>query len=160
MLRYFPCTIEKDVEDTKGSEDKPVDSKPKPAGSTMKPNGEKPGATEATKTPPSKGRGNRKMNTSKEMPPKPRLVDLANSTADQIKSNRPKDKDNSHPGESKGKVDDLGSSSRKRKDFDGDDDEKMDTSENDVGDTTKLDEGTTDTTADGKGKGVFNKEQI
>ena len=149
MLRYFPCTIEKDVEDTKGSEDSgEFDSKPKPTGSTMKPNDEKPGATEVTKTPRSKGRGNRKMNTSKEMLRKPRLVDLVNSTADQIKSNRPKDKDNSHPGD------------RKRKDFDGDDDEKMDTSENDVGDTTELDEGTTDTTADGKGKGVFNKEQI
>jgi hypothetical protein len=37
------------------------------------------------------------MHTSKEMPPKPRLLDLAESTANQTKSNRPKDKDNSHP---------------------------------------------------------------
>ena len=37
----------------------------------------------------------------------------------------------------------------------GDDEEKMDTLENDVGDTTKLTEGTTETTVDGKGRRVF-----
>jgi hypothetical protein len=40
-----------------------------------------------------------------------------------------------------------------------DDEEKMDTLENDVGDTTKLAEGTTETTVGGKGRRVFNKEQ-
>jgi hypothetical protein len=65
MLRHFPCTTEKDAEETKRSEDKPVVSKPRPTGSTVKPNDENPGTTEATKTSPSKGRGNRKMHTSK-----------------------------------------------------------------------------------------------
>jgi hypothetical protein len=41
----------------------------------------------------------------------------------------------------------------------GDDGEKMDALENDVGDTTKLAEGTTETTVGGKGRRVFNKEQ-
>jgi hypothetical protein len=40
-----------------------------------------------------------------------------------------------------------------------DEEEKMDTLENDVGDTTKLAEGTTETTVGGKGRRVFNKEQ-
>ena len=37
----------------------------------------------------------------------------------------------------------------------GDDEEKMDTLENDVGDTTKLAERTTETTVGGKGRRVF-----
>ena len=57
MLRYFPCTIEKDVEENEGSENKPVGSKTKSTGSTVKPNDEKPGTTEATITPLSKSRG-------------------------------------------------------------------------------------------------------
>jgi hypothetical protein len=40
-----------------------------------------------------------------------------------------------------------------------DDEKKMDSLENDVGDTTKLAEGTTETTVGGKGRRVFNKEQ-
>ena len=40
-----------------------------------------------------------------------------------------------------------------------DDEEKMDSLENDVGDTTKLAKGTTETTVGGKGRRVFNKEQ-
>jgi hypothetical protein len=36
----------------------------------------------------------------------------------------------------------------------------MDASENDVGDTTKLAEGTTENTVVGKGSRVFNKEQV
>jgi hypothetical protein len=158
MLRYFSCTTEKDVEETKGSEDKPVGSKPKPTGSTMKPNDEKPGATEAAKTSPSKGRGNRKTHTSNDAPPGRSLSGLLKRIKDLAKSNSPKDEDNSHPEGSKGKVDDSGSSSRKRKDVDGE--EKMDTSENDVGDTTKLVDGTTKTAIVGKGRRVFNKEQF
>jgi hypothetical protein len=61
MLQYFPCTIEKDVKETKWSKNyKPVGSKPKPTGSTVKPNDEKPGTTEATITPRSKSGGHGK----------------------------------------------------------------------------------------------------
>jgi hypothetical protein len=120
MLQYFPCTIEKDGEETKENEDKPVDSKPKLTGSTVKPNDEKPGTTETTKTFPSTGKGRRhkRINISKHMPPKPKmtLLNLSKSIADQTKSNSPKG--DSHPEESKGKVDDSGSSSRERKDVD------------------------------------------
>jgi hypothetical protein len=40
-----------------------------------------------------------------------------------------------------------------------DDEEKMHSLENDVGDTTKLAKGTTETTVGGNGRRVFNKEQ-
>jgi hypothetical protein len=42
----------------------------------------------------------------------------------------------------------------------GDDEEKMDTLENDVGDTTKLAEGTTETTVGGKGREFLTKNKI
>jgi hypothetical protein len=60
MLQYFPCTTEKDVEETERSEDKPVGSKPKPTGSTVRPNDEKPVTTEPTIAPRSKSRGHEK----------------------------------------------------------------------------------------------------
>jgi hypothetical protein len=51
------------------------------------------------------------------------------------------------------------SSDDEESEWSGDDEEKMDTLENDVADTTKLAEGTTETTVGGKGRRVFNKEQ-
>jgi hypothetical protein len=42
----------------------------------------------------------------------------------------------------------------------GDDEEKMDTLENDVGDTTKLAERTTETTVGGKGRRVLSRSYI
>ena len=60
MLQYFPCTIKEYFKKTKASLYKLFGYKPKSTDSTVKPNDEKPGATEATKTSRSKSRGREK----------------------------------------------------------------------------------------------------
>ena len=64
MLQYFPCTIKNikniKIKKTKASLYKLFGYKPKSTGSTVKPNDEKPGATEATKTSRSKSKGREK----------------------------------------------------------------------------------------------------